>query len=363
MKISKWYKWYFDESTNVLRRYRIAAGKRIWETYPSAKWKHLSETELQSLLRRLNATHEALEKASIAKLNYDHSYINAASIAKFEAQLDAQAEDREYKRTFISNLHRYPFHYFLQIAKIADPGQWPKHEHGFNKWLLGQDLSASSLKRITFNANRFLRFIHKLWPDQVPLVELAPIGKLALPKSQEREKFIAEEKFNLMCEHIDVRLLALVKLSYYFGLRLAEALALTQDDVLEGGLDIVRQIKSMSKFQGVKAPKGGKLREVPYYFCTPDLAYELAGEIVAMHPDTAGHLFTSEMKKLGLPFKHHDFRRTFITRLARLKGLREAQLAAGHSDSRTTDRYMQDDRRLSRAKFIPKKTVVKVVKD
>ncbi len=359
LTISKWYKWGLysqGKGEKVLRRYRLINGKPKWETYPADKWKQLTLDEQQSLLRRLNASNEASQKATLARFNYNHAFINTTTILEFEAYLNNRAKDRGYKKSVISSLHKYTFKYFLFTAKNPDPGQWKKYEAGFGNFLLGKKIQSSTIKRIIFNTNRFIKFLHNRWPDEIRLIVLDPISALVLKQrpKKTREKFITEESFSIMCSKCDKRLVPVIKLSYYFGLRLAESLALQTQDLLEDCLYLQRQLIKVRPIRYYDLPKGGKKRDIPYWGCTPEEAYQLILALPNVHPDTAGHLFTDDMIRLNLPHRHHDFRRTFITKATRARNLLDAQGAAGHSDIRTTSGYLQDDRVLSRKPYRPK---------
>jgi integrase len=363
--ISKWYKWYYDKSTNVIRRYRFVNGKKKWEFYSAKKWKHLSEDERDALIKRLNVSFEVEKKKAEERYNYDHAFINVKTIEEFEQYIRTQAVDEEYIKAFMYSIHEYTLKYFVYSAKNPDPNQWKKDQIGFGKFLLAKEISASYIKRIIFNTNRLIEFLHNKWPDEVRLTVLSPVAELVLNEREKkspnktRKKYIDELAFADMCEKIDKRLVPFIKMSYFFGLRVSEALGLRTEDVLEDCLFIQRQLVSITPTIKTKPPKGGKLRDVPYWFCTPEEAYNLITQLPVAHSDTIKHLFALEMERLNLPFKTHDFRRSFITRACRIYSLRDAQLAAGHSDSRTTEDYSQDDRLFNRKKFVPKLTLVK----
>jgi integrase len=70
-----------------------------------------------------------------------------------------------------------------------------------------------------------------------------------------------------------------------------------------------------------------------------------------MHPDVLSHRWISLMEKLGLDYTFHELRHTFITRARAQYNAREVQLAAGHANITTTERYSHDHRKFDERVF------------
>lgn len=345
----------------MIRRYRLVNGKPKWETYPKKNWGHLNESEVAALISRLNATHESKRRAAEERYNYDHAFINNNTLEAFEHFIKTSVSDRDHIKVLMYYVCNYALKYFVRTKQLADPSHWKRYESGFGKFLLSEPLGVSAVTRIIATTNRFINFLHESYPEEVRLIVLRPLTAediKALSKKStniNRNKFITESDFKLICEKAAPDILPALKLSYYFGLRVSEVLGLTEDDVYTDCLRVERQLEAVRPFRKTGPLKGGaEPRDIPYWFTTPEETYELIKCLNLMHPKTLSHFVTAEMERLELPFKHHDFRRTFITRANRIYSRADVKLAAGHKDSRTTDRYIQDDRLLKKTKYKPK---------
>jgi integrase len=369
-KISGWYKWAFSKQRTgvyLIRRYRIIDGKRHWQTYPKAKYQNFNQDEIEALLRRLNASLEIAQRESIAKYDFDHAYINTSILNKFEDNLKTKATNSEHINKLMTTLKDFTLKYFVHKMQLPDPNFWKRNEAGFGQFLLNQKISPDYIRRIIQTANRFVKFLHEQYPEEVRLFRLESVSNSVMKskslegKNVDRKKFITEPEFNLICTKVNKRIVPAIKLAYFFGLRLSEVLGLNQDDVYQESLQLQRQLTKVQPIKHFKPLKSKEKRDVPYWFCTPEDTFQLIADLEVMHPDTLGHMFEKEMKKMNLPFQFHDFRRTFITRALRTHHYLDVKLAAGHSDLETTNKYIQDDRELQRKKFKPKLSVLEKI--
>lgn len=360
-KISHWYKWAVTkrkDGTKRIRRYRKVNDKIVWESYPTEKFEGYSDQEIHALLNKLNATLVIEENEAKARYDFDYSYINKLTISEFEKHLSNLINDKNHITTSMTILNEYTFNFFIHKMKVPDPNKWLKFEDNFVTFLLKDKKSTSYLKRIIQTTNRFLKFLHKKYPNEVNLIVLEPISKVKFKNqdTDERLKYISEAQYNVICEKIDSQLLIPFKISYHFGLRCAEVLGLEAKDVFEDCLDVNRQLIKLEPIKNTGPLKNKTKRSVPYWFASPEDIYEWIESMTLMHPDTLSRKFALEMERLKLPFEFHDLRRTFITRALRSYNIRDVQLAAGHSDLKTTMLYAQDDRQLQRKPFKPKKS-------
>ena len=351
----------------VIRRYRLVDGKPKWESYPKDKYKDLSGEEVEALIRRLNASIEAEEKLAKERYDYDNAFVNKVTKEEFERRLRNKATDEGHIQAQMTHLDEYVLRYFIFERELADPNQWKKVEDSYGDWLqnvlsesTGNKLRGTTIARIIQTANRFLEFLHNRMPDEVRLIKLDPIShdvleeRDSLSVNRKRKKFITEKDFESICKKADPRIVPLVKIGYWFGLRRSECLGLTLDDVFEDALHVERQlVKTMPTAQYDRL-KDKDERDVPYWFCKAETAYELVSQIQMIHPDTVSDLFSGVCEELKLPFQFHDLRRTWITRALRVRHFMDVRLAAGHEDLETTQGYIQDDREIQRKKFVPK---------
>ncbi len=361
MKLSHWHKWALTthrKGVKIIRRYRYVNERRVWETYPKHKYADFSPQEVEALVRRLNASREQAELEAKKRFEYDHAFINTKILDQFERMLRTRANKEERIKTQLSMLHNYVCRYFVHTIKITDPDKWKKYESGFGEFLLQQKIGKDTIKRIIQTANRFLKFLHNAYPEEVRMISLDPVSLQVLKnitsKNTGRAKYINETDFDRICAQIDARILPMVKLAYTFGLRRAETLGLSLDCVFEDGLAVERQLVKVEPAPQYDQLKGKENRFVPYWNCTANDAYEWISEMGLLHPDTITHLFDAAMVELKFEYQFHDLRRTFISNSLRTVHYLDVRLAAGHKDLKTTQGYIQDDRQLQRKKFKPK---------
>lgn len=141
-----------------------------------------------------------------------------------------------------------------------------------------------------------------------------------------------------------------VLLAYHYGLRRAETLGFdSTNDVRNEILLVRKQLTSYFLGRAVYGPcKTRRARKVPHWLgIRPEQAYQwiLEGLNQKMHPDVLSHRWASLMESLGLEYTFHELRHTFITRARAQYSSREVQLAAGHADNATTERYSHDHRK------------------
>lgn len=338
-----------------IRRSKVVDGVKKLESYPAKLFLHMDNAEIESLLIRLNASYEANLKASQDRYQFDHSYVNIRSMAAFEKQLDKNISDKSKKGNVIHMLNRYVFEFFIVLNKLPDPVLWYTKENEWGQWLLNKELSPSSIRLIVSTANRFNKFlVEKQYPEMANPRKLEPVGKLKLDKIDKDRKKLAPEKYifpdkmdkiirDATRSNLDV--LPNILLAGAFGLRMSETLGLTKAKFLKNSLNVDEQGDRLSSEGEIlrRSTKSNE-RRVPYWNITAKDAWALVQKIKPMHPDTLLKKVNDFLER----FAHtsHDFRRTFITNAHRKQHWKDVQMAAGHTDPRTTMIYDQDDRNL-----------------
>lgn len=364
-KIGTWGRWILL-SDGRIRRCRRANAKLIWESYPIKYYKHLDENDRTILVKKLNVKFELAERKARAEEQFDleNSIISPRILNLFDTESKKESSSVEYVKTLSSTLRKYVLVYFINVAKLPDPNHWPSNEAAWGQWLLKKKVSVSTIKKATQCANKLIRILHRENADLINLFQINPIGR-AIIKEKKAEskigKYISDEHWKDIECHISERIKPFVQLGYYYGLRRAETIAITEANLFEDCLAIERQIKLIGK-KGIPSYsllKNKEKRECPHWFITPEDAYKIILKIELINPDTLTHQFESEMVRLNYDYTFHDLRRTFITNALRVQHHRDVQLAVGHSDLRTTMQYAQDDRKLQRKPFKPSLKVVK----
>lgn len=354
-----WSQWYLlnDKSRPngiVIKRYSKKNGRTLWQNYPAREYTSLQRTELELFLKRINVTHELERKAAEARYDFDHAFINKHSKERYEEYLGSRADDQNHIRTLINYLESYTLEFFVILKKVPDPEFWQKYEHDWGLWLANdKKLSASTIKQIAQNANRFLKFISTRLYPKMQCGYLEPLGKTKLKKlkarqpSAQRYKYVSEELFEkILKENKESSLLPAIKLAYLFGLRLSEVYGLSDKKFFGDSVLISQQgIGCTDGKMRLGLTKTSDTRKVPYWYISPQNAFKLVKVVEPMHPDTLNKKVNDLLGKYGR--QSHDLRRSFITRSLRKQNHRDVQLAAGHKDLRTTLVYAQDDRELS----------------
>lgn len=374
----EWSKWYLQSSG--IRRCRYENGKQVWERHPKRKYKHLTtQAELQKYVAQLNHRYEqALAKAK-AVYDFRHLFITDELLEEFRSLLKSEIPNVNVHTSAYNYLRKNCLHWFITLKGLPDPIDWKEQEKVWGLALMcsleGRDaknlkifeekVHPDTISKHVQIMNRFLRFLHQKLPKTVPAIVLEPISKAQMrfyvssykQNEETRGKYITDADWKRIEKDIDPTIRGFVQMGYYYGLRLSECLGVSLDDLFEDSFDVKRQLAAFTdgkpKFQPVK--NRSLQRRVPHWFSTPESTFEILNNIPKlMHPDTFGDRFRAEMERLGFEYNPHDLRRTFITRAFReSKNPRDIMLAAGHSDLDTTMRYAQDDRNLSRKKFVP----------
>lgn len=362
---TEWSKWYLIAeknragiNQNRIKRYRKIEGKTKWERYPAKNYHGMSETDLKSLLRRLNATFETDKKLAEERYNFHHAFININSIATFEKYLKKQTTVKNSADYPIYILQKYALEYFVVTHDLADPSKWHLKEDSWGEWLSEKDLSVAVLKRIISTTNRFLKFLtQKVYPEMPTPRKLEPIGRAKfneinyLRKKQgkgEASKYISAGVYKEILETVkkeEPNLIPHVKLCYAFGLRISETLGFSKMKFLKDCLIVDEQGAGIKNGENTTRKVKTNARRVPYWNMTSQEAWALVKQINPLHPNTLTKKINDVLSKFG--HSSHDFRRTFITNAHRKHHWKDVQRAAGHTTHAMTMKYDQDDREFS----------------
>lgn len=377
METSNWSKWYI--MSGCIRRYRTVGDKKEWARYPKVKYRHCkTPEELKKFVERLNHRYDTQLAKAKAAYDFKHRFISAELLEEFDALLKAEIPNRNVSVSTFNYLKRNCLHWFINVQGLPDPVDWKDHEKQWGLALLckleGKNANKLKIfdKPVHFDTiskhiqilNRFLRFLHQRLPKDVPAIVLEPVSKAQarLYRAEYEESggrpgnFITADHWKRIEREIDPTIKPFVQLGYYYGLRQAECLAVTTDNLFEDSLDVERQLVAFTDGKPKYAPLKNRLkRQVPHWFISAEAAYKIiTGVAKLMHSDTFGDRFRAEMERLDLPYGLHDLRRTFITLAFRTgKNPRDIMLAAGHRSLETTMGYAQDDRDLGRKRFVP----------
>lgn len=330
-----------------------------WQSLPAEQYKQLTNNEIESLLRRLNAEHSAqieFEKKQ-ESLSHISAFWNPRLLEAFDNDVRRTTTRASYQRIQRRYLEKYVLPYFIILKKITDPKLWHRLEASWGEWLLDKGLSANYILKINNALTRYFRILKKNINDFPRLESLEPLGTAKIKDLKSNDKlgqYIPEEHITLIKSNISEDIKHLFLLTLAFGLRKREVFGLTTSHLLIDYLKVERQYmpsKDEVKDKFVKL-KSKEIRYTPYWFITPSEALELISKIKLIHPDTFAKKFELEMKSLGFSYRLHDLRRTFITNALKIHHWTDVSKAVGHKNVNTTMLYLQDDRQVKERLFI-----------
>lgn len=368
-------------SFTIRRMILLPDGKRTATRLDKARYaKYTDFEELKKLVIRLNGREN---RRAIKGIETKLAFLPTTLMEEFRELLQAEIPSQKDARNHYKNLHRYCLKFFIDLMKLQDPVEWKANE---TKWgiALLDELSASDLnlriytddggrsvktiKGVIQTTNRFMAFLHKKLPQEIPFIKFDPISRAKFKDYHAKlnmgvgpiGKFITDKDWALIDKELPDDIAPFVRLGYYYGLRRAETLGLELNDIAKHHLNIKRQLTNMNGDQPNFAPLKNKLeRKTPHWFIDPETTYSFVEDAVSkrIHPDTLGVKFSAFMKEMKMDYNLHDLRRTFITKaLDKNNGnAKPVMMAVGHGNSDVTMRYLRDDRQLDDVVFVPKK--------
>ncbi|RYZ86775.1 MAG: hypothetical protein EOP04_13160 [Proteobacteria bacterium] len=282
-------------------------------------------------------------------------------------------------------LNQYGLDFFIRKLGLANPLDWHREQDSWARYLLnkqtdtlddgkrildeGDLFSSKVIRQIFFELNRFLSYLHRKRPTEVPPLLMQPFPKksAALKENDARRllleevresKYIRNDCLARLFIEMDRREMPwrhAVHLMYSHGLRRNEALGALRLDVRKEYLSVERQLAFYGGATVGKAThkpvKDRERRKVPHWAEAPKetvFHIERAAE-VTLHPDTISKAFSEFSEEiLGIRYHLHDLRRTWVTNMLRNHTHEEVRLAAGHAHISTTlNHYVQDSRELA----------------
>jgi integrase len=346
---------------------------------PIKKYKAFQHDEeaMAAYVKRLNLPHDLKMKVQIK-----HAFINDSLLGEYLEFLVGKIPQEDGAKQEHAYLTKYCLAFFINKLGLINPADWyAVSETKWAKFLLGGDTveiggeqvrapkSAKTIRDIINAMNRFIKWYHRLRPDECPVFIFEPVSRAKFSEIEAKRELNGQTKIRryIPAEHLtaiekalpdDIRGAAMLLIRY--GLRRSEPLGCKPGDTKRDYLDLCRQ----QKRKGIYTPlKGKEKRKVPHWLATPAECYAWIESIVPMNPRTFAEKWDEALgkvrvndKKLEHIYDLHDVRHTFITNMVRKFGaerLRDVQLAVGHKDLRTTMGYLRDDRALGDEEWQP----------
>ncbi len=347
-------------------------GKRHLIRYPRKKYRRIPQDRnaLQNLVEQLN---KSLKLKCHRQPEIRTAFLSSSIMNSFKTSLKTDTPNQAYfNYLYNTSFKKYFLDFFIGRLGIMDPTEWVKHQSAWGAALMGlannpehnifdKKLSTKTIKVAVQMANRFMKFLYLQNPTDYPLMVFQPIGKGAL-KTYAAElknlkgnkavgKFISDSDWTRIDKRLPDEIACFIRLMYHYGLRRNESMGFNNTNAVRFDfLNIHQQLKTFTdETPGYSILKDKEQRQTPHWFAAPESAHSWIKLSLyrKMHPDTLSRRWDSFAEKLGMDYKLHDFRRTFITRALRLQVPRDVQMAVGHADLSTTMKYAQDDRKLN----------------
>lgn len=368
-----------------VRRWTVDhTGRGRNERLPTEQYAHLLDdrAELDAFVRRLNAA-IFREQAAIEAILDRSAFLNQQMLERYRAHLDAHVPNPVKVEEMLSTLKKHVLGVFVGRWNVINPKDWVEYEDRWYKYLLEDPevpKAASTKKRIIQYLNRFVRWLHKVRRDEIPLYVFDGPGfhKMAAVERTRKKKerrYIPDGDWQTIERSLPDDIRPWILLCYDYGLRRKESLGLAYrgtDAVKANYLKVEKQLLRFDPKKGTKefAPlktqgrqsvtnKPVEYREVHHWLgATPNRAYDLIEEAMPrlMHPTSLTKRWREYMISLGMTYDIHDLRHTWITRARAKYPPRDVQLGAGHASSETTERYSHDHREHDDKPFKPKKS-------
>lgn len=336
------------------------------------------KVKLEDLCTRLNYREIQEEQAKKAWKVRSAFVDNKLLYEGFKKYMISRTGDEKYSISCASNVKKWFLEYWYKQKKY-DYLHWhqPKSQVEVVDWWLseheGSLISYKTIKTSTQNLNHFFKFLHQESEGEIPELKFTfPTLTLARIKKHEWQRkkdlgakadrrsgqYITDAEFKIILKNSPKELKACIFLSYYFGLRRSECLAVTKDNLRKGYLFLEKQLKSYDGQDPVYGPlKSRNARKVPHWHKHSLEAIMATIEgIELMHPSTLTERWIELMATLKMNFTFHSLRNTFISNSFKDgRNAGDIQLAAGHADLRTTMGYQRDYREMDDEVWTPKK--------
>ena len=355
-----------------IRRWVTLADKsRKLERLPIEQYRKFRDDKdkLVDLCTRLNYREIEEESAKKAWKVRSAFIDNKLLYVGFKAYMVSRNDDEKYAGKCARNVKKWFLDFWYKDKKF-DYIHWhkPKSQSELADWWLIEHedrlISFKTIKTTIHNVNHFFKFLHQESEGEIPELKFtfatlmtARIKKhewnrkKALGSKADRRagQYKRDAEFKLILKSAPKEIKSAIFLSYYYGLRRSECLALTKDNLRKGYMFLEKQLKS---YDGIK-PAYGSLksrdaRKVPHWNKhTLESIQNTIDGIQLMHPSSLTEKWITLMSDLKLNYTFHSLRNTLISNAFRDgRNASDIQLAAGHSDLRTTMGYQRDYREM-----------------
>jgi integrase len=358
-------------------------GTKDYERFPAKEWAEYKSNpkELQNFVMRANGLDPNAVRAR-RKYELKEAYVGKELMNDYIRELRNEIPKYKKVKDHIHLLEKYFLGFFVQKLGFAEPLEWHRHQdfwglalinlpndpkkddfdkHFKEEWRLfnpGETRSPKTLKGIVQAGNRFMRFLHKRRPKEIPPLEFDPLKSARLKTIQANRVRdgkatirynIPDKDWAVIEKACPISIKRYILIIKRYGLRRAESMAIQKGNFLKNKLEVKQQLIALPEPTKpvYDILKGKDLRSVPHswFSNSKDIKEIMSLESTPMHPDTFTKIWEELMNKLGFPYSIHCIRHTWTTKAVRVPGVhpRDVQQAAGHKHLTTTMGYIQRD--------------------
>lgn len=378
--------------SNVRRKIKERLDKKLYSADSKDK------NKLEEICRILNYRIEVKIKAKEAWLvKSDFINVQGSELSnKFYDYMYSRSKNEKHSRACVRlvEMHFLNYFYFERKVPLFDYLEWHNLkirkeyiEYLFNKKVSSNRmgathlLSTKTIRAVIQYINHFFKFLHVESEGNIPDLKFSFPSitqqrfyihendrKKGLDKSKvvvASEEYIDEDTFDVILKNANEKIISAIWLSYKYGLRRSEVLALKPDNLKTNFLNIHEQVthvtveernddntaKRRTSTTGLLKNKKGEGRKVPHWFGKKEDTYDYINSLQLMHPSVLTKEWRALMKELGMNYTFHNLRNAFCTNALREMGnlkisFSDVSLAMHHSDWRTTQKYLRDHRKL-----------------
>ena len=391
----------------ILRYLKDRSGATLKERLPRSLYEAFKGNEIKctELINVLNHREETRRRSREEwKIKSEFLKVQGNELSRmFEDFLRDGSNNKKHAQDGrrMVEMHFIEWVYYSRETPEFDYLEWgkPKFQnefmnHLYNKRVdstrmgVGVPLSAKTITAIAQKINLFFKFLREqsngelqinvfdpsnLNPARLKNHEVMRSSKISTITLRVDEQYITEDTFKLIYENASDDIKSAIALSYRYGLRRSEVLALETEDLkvdcLHSRVQLIAvknermkafNVKPLSKVTGPLKNRCLEGRFIPHWYSTEEDTYQNLLNLSVIHPSTLSSKWKELMGKLGLSFTFHNLRNAFCSNALRDLAKHnisvvDVQLAMGHSDIKTTMKYLRDYRVMNKQVWTPKK--------
>lgn len=359
--------WYATrDSENQIKIRRYYKGKQY--RYPADKYAHLihDEQKLNDFLNRINLPLK--QEAEREHVMFNNSFFDKNDVEAFCKHIARNSRSEKRSDYIFKTLSKYFFEYFLPRNCRTKDDFYSQKDLWFDWLIKKQGLAYDTIKKIIQFSNKYLKHNGEKFKIDYYQFNTKDVPQKVIQArhidEESKRIFVPKNIFRQLLKVADKRIHSHLKLAYYYGLRLGETLAATEDNIYESHIEITHAINHQGE---LAVPKDAERRKIPHLYIDADEVYEIISERASLDRTTVSKLAAQAVLKLKTEniitklFDLHALRGSYCTNT--MNSILEFKISynqvreyMGHSQLTTTMLYLYKSDNFSDKKYIPKKS-------